>query len=803
MPNTEFSAWFARATGHAPYAYQQRLAEEGWPSVLCVPTGAGKTAAAVLSHVWRRRHHPDLQVRRSTPRRLVLVEPMRVLVDQVQADTRRWLERAGLGAEVDVHVLRGGAGPALDDWRIELDRDQVLVATMDMALSRALNRGYASSRSAWPIAFGLLHNDAAWVFDELQLMGAGLVTARQLEGLRSALGTAAPTCTLYMSATVDVEALPTVDNPTVGPVLTLEDGDRNGPLRVRLDAAKRLHRLDLPVGSGRARALATALVDEHRAGTRSIVVCNTVATAVDVAGQLTKIAPDVPRVLVHSRFRASDRRRLTERALADVDPDGPGLVVVATQALEAGVDISSRLLVTEAAPWPSIVQRAGRCNRAAEHPDAMMLWCPPVSPAPYDDADVAATIAALDRLDGELVTPESLQALDVPQRRPVWSVLRRSDLIALFDTAPDLSGYDVDVATFVRDVEDADVQVAWRDPDSGSGFTDQPPLRAEELCPVPLPGLRAFIRGRQRPVWRYDHMQRRWIRLEGAELRPGITVLLDARSGGYSPDIGWAPQSSQPVVSVATPLSATGADQVDEAVDDEVATVAARAWVSLGEHLADSGSEADALLAVLDPPGLPDAERAAVVLAARLHDVGKASDVFQDAMLRGVSDPERSRLTGGGPWAKSSGRGRLIFDIPHFRHELAGALAVAQHGGGLLEGSAPAQLVVYLVAAHHGKVRLSLRSLPDERHVDARPRAFGVLDGSELPDVVTPEGLLPGGPLSLEPMLLGGSEDGRPSWADQAQHLLDRYGPFRLAYMEALVRMADWRASRLNPEEAS
>ena len=40
-------------------------------------------------------------------------------------------------------------------------------------------------------------------------------------------------------------------------------------------------------------------------------------------------------------------------------------------------------------------------------------------------------------------------------------MLRRSDFTGLFDTAPDLSGADLDVAPYVRDADDLDVQLAW------------------------------------------------------------------------------------------------------------------------------------------------------------------------------------------------------------------------------------------------------------------------------------------------------------------------------------------------------
>ena len=60
----------------------------------------------------------------------------------------------------------------------------VLLGTQDLLLSRALMRGYASSRAVWPMEFPLLHEDARWVFDEGQLMGASRATSAQLEAFR-------------------------------------------------------------------------------------------------------------------------------------------------------------------------------------------------------------------------------------------------------------------------------------------------------------------------------------------------------------------------------------------------------------------------------------------------------------------------------------------------------------------------------------------------------------------------------------------------------------------------------------------
>ena len=208
-----FAEMFEKATGNAPYPYQARMATAAEiPSLVSVPTGLGKTAAAIVGWVWRRRL-ADEETRRSTPRRLVYCLPMRVLVEQTRDCAVEWLRNLGVYAEnaraehpadkIGVHVLMGG--DVVKDWDRWPDRDQILIGTQDMLLSRALNRGYALSRFRWPVQFGLLNNDCLWVMDEVQLMGNGLATTAQLQAFRRKLGTVGAARSMWMSATMRPE----------------------------------------------------------------------------------------------------------------------------------------------------------------------------------------------------------------------------------------------------------------------------------------------------------------------------------------------------------------------------------------------------------------------------------------------------------------------------------------------------------------------------------------------------------------------------------------------------------------------
>lgn len=894
-----FDELFRRATGNAPYPYQCRLAGRATtPALLRVPTGSGKTQAVLLNWLWRRRFQPDEAGRRGTPRRLVYVLPMRALVEQTQRVAEEVLQRLGLGTEIRLRALLGG--DVDDTWLDEPERDSILIGTQDMLLSRALNRGYAQSRFAWPRAFGLLHNDAAWVLDEVQIMGSGLATTTQLAGFQGQFGTAGPAWWTWMSATAETGWLGTVDHvaPGAGDVVDLLPEERRpewgGALARRLHAAKTLRFSGVALGGSKAAdlkgyvaALAATARREHVPGSLTLVVVNTVARATELYAALRpgpvrrgrreaeagEAGPEV--LLLHSRFRPPERRQKLDALLgAAGGSEGAGTIAVCTQVVEAGVDITSRTLITELAPWASVVQRLGRLNRGGEYPEATALWADLDAGAapPYEARDLDEARAQLLALEGRSVSPQALADQPVALAYQPGQVLRRRDLLGLFDTTADLTEVDLDVSPYVRDLDERDVQVYWRDwqgqapaaaGDDGNASTPEgdaftptdevdgtaaadgeatrpegdpspatkgardvqraaPPEKVpgphrDELCAVPLGELRKLV-GRDFPAYRRDPLDGGWRRVLANDVRPGLEVLINARAGHYTPEVGWSSEATEPVAPVDRRGRTVNALNRDPESED-------RDWQTLEAH---TQAVVDELERILDGLALPAEAAATLRRAARLHDFGKAHACWQ-ARLVGRGDAAKPALADGQVMAKAPGmdlrRGR-----PHLRHELASALALLAEPA-LLDGlhGRLADLARYLVASHHGKVRMVLRSLPGERprggparagegcpetpprdesptHAPAGQYALGILEGDQLPAVALGGGVWAGPlPLSLEVMQLG-AESGGASWSERTRALRDdpAIGPFRLAYYEALLRAADARGSRIgahSPEE--
>jgi nitroreductase len=317
---------------------------------------------------------------------------MRTLVEQTRDSVREGLKNSGdlewnnVGShngKVGVHILMGGEEREGNPWDLYPEENTILIGTQDMLLSRALNRGYGMSRYRWPMHFGLLNNDCLWVMDETQLMGVGVETSAQLDGFRhnGKMPTFGASPTWWMSATLDEARFTTVDHPAPDggwPRESLSDAKRaSGRPKELFEAKKSVApcpvTLSAATNPAYAKQLAELVAKRHQPDTLTLVVVNRVSRAQEIFEALTdkkKPLHDKEHVaLVHSRFRRADRKQHERLLFGEGDR-----IVIATQAVEAGVDVSARLLITELAPWSSLVHRIGRCNRRAEPSGGEVLW---------------------------------------------------------------------------------------------------------------------------------------------------------------------------------------------------------------------------------------------------------------------------------------------------------------------------------------------------------------------------------------------------------------------------------------------
>ncbi len=122
-------------------------------------------------------------------------------------------------------------------------------------------------------------------------------------------------------------------------------------------------------------------------GLRAIIVFNTVREAMEMYDYLKerRLHKEYPVYLIHSRYREKDRRRIVGEIvgkagilrdrLAGNNAPHISYIVVATQVIEAGIDISANTFITDIAPANSLIQRLGRFLRyPGEKCGVLRIW---------------------------------------------------------------------------------------------------------------------------------------------------------------------------------------------------------------------------------------------------------------------------------------------------------------------------------------------------------------------------------------------------------------------------------------------
>lgn len=325
---------FERITGKKPYPHQEKTYEalaKGESVILRAPTGSGKTEAAFV---------PFLELRRkSLPSRMVYALPMRALVNSLSSRLSKH------ASDIQVKVQHG---KKLESQLFDAD---CVVATLDQVIT-----SYACAPLSLGVRYGNIPAGAIagsfLVFDEIHTFEPEL-------GLQSTLILAERMKKLGLPFVFMTATLPTGFMKSLAKRLearTIEVDEESLPVRMR-------RKVVLIPNLNEMLCPESILAFYKKNPGRLIIVCNTVSKAVELYQQLKDKIRPAP-ILIHSRYFDDDRARIEKEIERLFGNNGrEEAVLITTQVIEVGMDISANLILSELAPVDSLIQRAGRCCR--------------------------------------------------------------------------------------------------------------------------------------------------------------------------------------------------------------------------------------------------------------------------------------------------------------------------------------------------------------------------------------------------------------------------------------------------------
>ena len=600
VTGADFRPFFQDVHGHEPFPWQQRLADrvlaDGWPTVIDLPTGTGKTAVLDIA-VFALATQPE-----AAPRRIVFVIDRRIVVDQVCVRATRIRDRIISGSTdvlrrvrgrlgeltggepLGVMALRGGI-PISREWAQRPDQPWVLVSTVDQFGSRLLFRGYGVNRRMLPIHAGLAGNDCLVILDEVHL---SIPFAETLDRVsRLSFG---PLPRRFQ--VVRMSATP--DEPGSDPFRLDSVDEGCQEIRRRVRARKRAElkavgkRDAVPAAVVRlVQSIDTSSVDPC---TDTVgVVVNRVGTARSTYDALVEAGFSTH--LLTGRMRPLDRAEVVRNIGPAVDPgrsesDGEFTVVVATQAIEVGADFSFDALITECAPVDCLRQRFGRLDRRGtlfeSREEPSQAWILGIkqelsgkrTDPIYGDAIKQTWVELQQRSENGLVDVGVHSLADFPSAalapHLTAPLLLRTHMDAWAQTNPQPI-IQPPIDWFLHGIDDRrqvpDVLIVWRHDRAPDALRLVPPRQAESL-PVPIHAARSWLGGRASVDFEdvatvadvdpgHDHAVPDCVRWRGVgegpepvksarDIRPGDTLVVDPSRGGLRAGT-WDPSATDAV----------------------------------------------------------------------------------------------------------------------------------------------------------------------------------------------------------------------------------------------------------------
>lgn len=473
---------------HYPFSWQEEvldhICEHGvWPERINAPTGSGKSSVVDI-HLFANALAAVGAAPR-VPRRLCVTVGRRALVDS-QADRAREILRcmndvlADESGEPDIlrrvaealqsfqtrNDKQGSAPFEVGHIRGELSNRAlpvtdisacaIIAATPDMYGSRALFRGYGSTKAARPRETALLTMDTVMVLDEAHMNRQLLHTTQRIAQLQKReVNLGVPT--LQVVETTATPSTEDSESTTLGVDIEALDSPNDKELHRRVYSHKELvlRPIDKWDGKPGNRPVVDAAVGAikeflaHREaveGSKEVhtigCIVNHVRTAIAIKEALVKnkvLEKEGEVQLLVGRMRPYDLENLQKKhdKLFTTEGDESVKVVVATQTLEVGIDVDFADLVTELAPASSLAQRFGRVNRLGHRKDSKVVVIEPASgdsvkkdAPPYKAVDLSnaySWLEALNDTENPSVNPAAMVKYPPVQSSPERLLYQRPE----------------------------------------------------------------------------------------------------------------------------------------------------------------------------------------------------------------------------------------------------------------------------------------------------------------------------------------------------------------------------------------
>jgi CRISPR-associated endonuclease/helicase Cas3 len=846
MIHGDFANLFTELTGNPPFPWQTALYERfvtgDFPSSCDLPTGLGKTSVIAIWLLAR-------QVNPSLPCRLAYVVNRRTVVDQTTEEVNRYKSRR---PDLAVSTLRGQFADNRD-WSADPSREAVICGTVDMIGSRLLFNGYGVGYKGKPLHAGFLGRDVLVVHDEAHLEPAFQTL---LEGIQSEQRRFANEKGRFRVMELSATRRTKFDGAELDAPFGLTSLDREHPeVDRRIHATKKL--ILTPQSSVKlGEQLANTAIDCFKDSGRPILIFVRLVDDLKlVLEQLRKAKFNTLQLT--GTMRGWEREKLLTDAgflrflpeqsrLKDAKPAEGTVFLVCTSAGEVGVNISADHLVCDLSTFESMAQRFGRVNRFGLHLDTEIHVIhprPDAFKAESPDPQRKKTLELLERLNGN-AAPDALSQLDANDRAaaftPLPTILPTTDI--LFDAwsmtsirdrmpgRPNVEPY----LHGIREWEPPETQIAWRE-EVGvivddlleeyrpEDLLDEYPLKPHELLRdrterVWKELVKLADRFPRSPVWIVDEQGRVSVRelddlakmdKKQADDQLGKKIILLSHDAGALTVEGTLDGNYPPEPKLGEQAYKSNNDVSDEATDRKGSKPRIRAWnddqdfdvktagmrhilcidfpprednedapkrswhwfelplpkdnsknatkpVLLDVHVSDVVDKAKQIVDRLtfDSDKTTDRLiRQAILLAAKFHDLGKHRDLWQ----RSIGRPAKHMNVCFG----KSGRRWKPRDITAYRHEFGSLVDLQSIPEFQSLDEETKDLVQHLIGAHHGQ---------------ARPH-------------FTPTQIID--PNYTTPMCESLASETPRRFA----RLQRKFGRWGLAYLESILRAADWYAS--------